>query len=454
MVSYLVVVAISTLAVLVVQALPAGYTNIDISRDQTVSITDETREVLSELDRDITIYLVAEEGSEDEYLTVLLGNYEAASGHISVEQRDPAFYPSFASQYTSEQLSDGSLILVSGEDYRIVDASDLYSLNMSTYSYDFAGEEAITNAIIALTSEDLPKVYLLEGHGEQSLPSSAQSDVEAANYETAQLNLLSEGSVPDDADVVVIYAPSSDLMAEEEEALLDYLEGGGSLLLVTDYDDADMPYLDDLMDTYGVEAVEGLVVEGDPSMQLAGYPYYLLPTVESHEITEGLSGIGTYVLLPLAHGIAEIDQYRSSLTIEPLLSTSSSAYVKTDVANAGTLEYEEGDVSGQTMLGVAITEQVDDENETRVVWYSTSYLLDDSTDLRVGGNNSTLFLNSLAWLSGSEAAAASIGGKGLGTSTLTMNSSVSSTLSVFAVGVIPAVVLFIGFSIWRQRRVR
>ena len=79
---------------------------------------------------------------------------------------------------------------------------------------------------------------------------------------------------------------------------------------------------------------------------IAGYPYYLLPAINSCEITSDLSGTNVYVLFPLAHGISEIDSYRSTLDIQSLLVTSSSAYVKSDIENSDTLAQEDGDIAG------------------------------------------------------------------------------------------------------------
>lgn len=455
------VVAIAVAAVTVVEALPSSLTSIDISEGQPTAISDETRSYLDGLDEDVEIYLIAEEGQESEYLDVLLDNYAAASGHITVEQKDPVLYPTFVGQYTSETLSDNSLILVCGDESRVVSYNDLYTFNSSTYSYDFAAESAITSAIVALTSDDLPKIYYLSGHSERDLPTEVQKDVEDSNYETATLNLLSEGSVPEDADAVIMYAPESDLSEEEKDALLDYLEGGGSFLLVTDYDDADMPNLDDLMNAYGLEAVDGLVVEGDGGYRLMGYPYYLLPSLNGgHEVTSKLAEEGAYVMFPLAHGIREIDQYRSSLTITPLLVTSDSAYIKTDPANAETLEYEDGDISGQAVVGMASSEEVDTDEgddadtqaETRVVWYSTSLFLDPSVDARVGGNNSELFTDTLVWLADADGTTVSLASRSMGISVLTVDSTEASTVSAIMIGVIPVGFLIWGFVIWRARR--
>ena len=145
--------------------------------------------------------------------------------------------------------------------------------------------------------------------------------------------------------------------------------------------------------------------------------------------------------------------YRSSLTITPLLSTSTSAYVKADAYNAETLAKEDGDVSGSTMVGAAVTEAVGDEEETRVVWFSSSQFLDTSLDKQVGGNNSKLVVNALAWLADTEdAATIAVASKGLGTTMITIDSSSASVVSAFVVGVVPLFFLICGFVVWRSRR--
>lgn len=450
--SCVIVIAIAAAAVWFVDSLPSSYTNLDISENQVTSISDDTTDYLANIEDDITIYLIAEEGQEDDYLTLLLDKYATASDHITVEQKDPALYPAFTSQYTDAELSDNSLIIVDGDASRVLDYYDIYTLD-SSYTYTFNGEPAITSAIKALTSDDLPQVYTLTGHGESELPSDVASQLELANYETDSLSLLTEDAVPEDADAVIIYAPQSDLSDQEKEALLDYLEGGGSLLLMTDYDDDDLPNLADLMNAYGLEATWGAVVEGDSSMHVTGYPYYLLPTIEEHDVTASFTGTNTYVLVPLAHGIHAIDQYRSSLSISPLLSTSTSAYIKTDIANAETLEQEDGDVAGQTWLGAAVTEEVD-EGTTRVAWYGSTGMLDSQIDSLVGGNDSQLFVDTLTWLCDAEGTASSSSSKDLSSSTLVMDETTSSNLSILLVAVVPLVFLIAGFRIWNTRRKR
>ena len=54
-------------------------------------------------------------------------------------------------------------------------------------------------------------MYTLEGHGEQDLDSTVKEDIEKANMEIKSLNLLTEGSVPEDASCLLIDAPTTDI---------------------------------------------------------------------------------------------------------------------------------------------------------------------------------------------------------------------------------------------------
>ncbi|HIT45531.1 MAG TPA: hypothetical protein IAC28_05515 [Candidatus Aphodovivens excrementavium] len=59
----------------------------------------------------------------------------------------------------------------------------------------------------------MPTVYQLSGHSSTTLSSTVSAAVEDANIQLEELNLLSEGDVPDDADAVAIVAPELALIS-------------------------------------------------------------------------------------------------------------------------------------------------------------------------------------------------------------------------------------------------
>ena len=125
---------------------------------------------------------------------------------------------------------------------------------------------------------------------------------------------------------------------------------------MTDYTDVEMPNLESVLEYYGMEKAEGVVLESDNGHYVQ-VPYYLLPEVESTEISEDLTG--SYVLLAAAQGLTVSDDLRDGLTVTNVLSTSDNAYSKTDVQNMKTYAKESGDIDGPFAVGAIASETVE-----------------------------------------------------------------------------------------------
>ena len=276
-------------------------------------------------------------------------------------EKDPVRYPKFTEQYTDASLTENSVIIECGEQSRVINYEDMYEseFDYEYYSYETTGFDAegqITSAIAALSSGNLPKVYMLTGHNEMTVGTSLQSSIEKENVETAELNLISEERVPEDADAVMILSPQQDLTDAETQKLFHYLKTGGRAVIVTDYTDVEMPNLESVLEYYGMEKAEGVVLESDNGHYVQ-VPYYLLPEVESTEVSEDLTG--SYVLLAAAQGLTVSDDLRDGLTVTNVLSTSDNAYSKTDVQNMKTYAKESGDIDGPFAVGAIASETVE-----------------------------------------------------------------------------------------------
>ena len=441
---------------MIVGALPTKYSEFDLSSQKLYSIGDQTKSFLKDLDKDVTIYQVVQSGSEDETISKLLEKYEEESSHIRVEEKDPVVNPKFTSEYTSDEVSANSLIVVCGDRSKVVDYSNIYesSVDYNTYQSQttgFDGEGQITSAISYVTSEDMPVLYTLDGHGEKELSSDIQEDIQKANIDIKSLNLITEESVPEDAACLLINAPTSDISETEKDAIIEYLENGGKAMIFSDYTTESMDNFDAVLKNYGVERVDGIVIEGD-TQHYAQMPYYLVPTVNSTDAISDFASQGYYVLMPYAQGIKQSDDIRDTVTVNSLLTTSDSAYSKVDV-NGGDIEKADGDVDGPFDLGVSITETLDNDKETQIVYYTSSNLMDSQINQMVSGGNEQMIISSLNWMcSNDEATTISIPSKDLQVSYLTLTAYDVSFWKICVMGLIPGVFLVIGFMVWLKRR--
>lgn len=450
-----VVIAIAVAANLVVSALPSESTQLDLTAQSLFTLSDQTRRVAAALDRDVTLYLLANRGGEDETVRTLLDRYAGLSDRITIELVDPTEQPTFLDRYELEisRLYANSVLVVSGSKSRLVGYDEIFvtSYSMDGYGYttstSFEGENALTNAIHYVSRDDLPKVYTLVGHGETELPDSITQLIERDNLQTENLSLLMIDSVPEDASAVVIHVPTGDLSADEADMLIAYLERGGSVVLMTDYiAQGQMENLLRVTSAMGLTAGQGIVVEGDRNKHLSRYPYYLLPDIAGHEVTDPLAEGGYYALVSLAQPILTLDGMDASVT--QLLTTSSEAYSKPAALEMTTTDKEDGDIDGPFAVMAA-----SEKGEGKMIWATTAELLSDRLNALVSGANSDLFMNALSWMCGQEETI-SIRAKSMDSSTLTLNGAQSTFWSAVLIGVLPGLLLIAGavVTIRRKRR--
>lgn len=453
----IIVIAIAVIVNLAVNALPSTVTQLDMTTNSIYSLSDQTKAIVRSVDKDVNLYLLAAQGGEDATVSRLLDRYAELNDHLKVSTVDPTAQPTFLDSYdlSMYQLYANSVLVDCEGRYRLVNYTDIYvtdySMDYESYNYStttsFNGENELTNAIHYVTSENLPKVYTLTGHGEAELDEDIVAMIEQDNMETEALSLLSYEEVPDDASAIVINAPSGDLSEDEAELLTQWMSSGGRILLLTEnFATEDMPNLLKVTQSMGLTAQDGLVVEGDNRMHLNGYPYYLLPDLDSHEITDSLIDGRYYVLMTLAQPIVETGN--SEATVSFLMTTSSSAYVKADGQDAESVQKEEGDETG-TFHPAAASENGDG----KLCWFTSAEMLNSRLDRMVSGANSNLFMNALNWMC-DQVESISIRSKSLDATGLTVTGAQSSFWSAIMIGIIPISLIAAGILIYMRRKRR
>ena len=454
--SYSLAVTAIVLAILVavnvlVSVLPTSATRYDISATKLYSITSNTKAVISGLTEDVTIYWIVQADQENEVISNLLDKYESLSDHITVVKKNPDVYPTFAAQYTDETVYNNSLVVECGDKSRYIAYDDIYlqEVDYTTYSYatSFDGEGAITSAIDYVVSEELPQLYVLEGHGEAELSTVFSEQLGKENMEVNTFSLLTENAVPEAADCVLIYAPESDISQEEKDILADYVSAGGKLLVLAGpTEDGTLTNLYSLLADYGVTAEEGIVVEGDSSHYAFGYPLILLPDMGDSAITQSLTAENYYAIIPIAQGMTVSD---SATNVTALLTTSNTSFSKAAGYQLSTYEKEEGDTDGPFAVAVSVT----DSSGGEIVWFGSSLMLEEGYNDYSSGGNLDLVMNALSELVG-EREAIAIRSKSLDYNYLTISESTASLLKTVMIGVIPIAFAAAGIYVIAKRRMK
>ncbi len=463
------ILALLVLLNLIIGALPTNVTRLDTTPDRRFTLTQETREILQGLQREVTLVLVAEAGTEDADLSGLLDRYEDESGYIHVRHLDPVASPAALRQYAgeeAEELESNSVLVLAGDTLRVLNYrydiytySDYASYYQNYYYYGtelldaFVAERSITSAIRYVTAPALPAAYVLTGHGEQDI-SALYGEISLENIRVEDLDLRTAGEVPADCAVLLVPAPQRDLSEAECAALRAYLEAGGRVLLLTQYAEGEaLSRLLGLMEElWGVTVMEGTVFEGSGDHYVY-YPFYLYPDLESHAITDALLKGGYRVVLPDAQGLTLKEEPPEGAELTTLLTTSEEAFSHVfgpeEDPDAFDFRPSQGDPAGPFALAVA-GERTDG---SRMVWLSDVYFLDSMVGEMSAGANMDLFLNALGWLADNEGPL-SIREISANGDALTMTQSRKTAMTVLFVGVLPLIPVAAGIVVVTRRRRR
>ena len=439
---------------ILVAEMPANWTVWDLTSQKLYSVTDRTKEFLKTVDEPVTIYVIVDKDTEDTTLGQLLQNYDALSDNITVEYVNPSVNPRFHTQYTDENISVNSLIVVSEKRSKVINYSNVYETTMDYNTWTssttgFDGEGQITSALDYVISEEMPKIYMLEGHGEYGLESSFTKAIDKENVELETINLLQYDSVPEDASCVLINAPIYDFSSDDADKLIAYLDQGGRVIFITAYAEQQIPNQEKVLAHMGMSLAAGLVAEGDANYYYRS-PFYLFPQVAYSDYTDGISG-SFYIFSPYTKGII-LDETREDITFDTFLSTSQAAYSKVDIANVQDATMTEEDIAGPFGVGVEAVKTVDAGEATLIV-VSGEQIFTESASQMVSGANLTLFTNLISQFADHEVSV-SIPVKSYEVSYLTVTRTIGLASVAVTVVILPVGCLAAGFVIWFRRRKR
>jgi ABC-type uncharacterized transport system involved in gliding motility auxiliary subunit len=365
---------------------------LDLTENRRHSLAPQTIEVLKALKTDINaIAFFRSDQPGKRVAEDLLKQYARyAGGRFTWRVADPDREPGLARRYAVE--SYGTIILESKErSEKVLDAE----------------EEKLTNGLVKLTRAGKRVIYVLQGHGERELGntdrpgfSEAKAAMERANYDVKALVLARQDKIPDDAAVVVLPGPRTELLPPELDAVDRYLGGAGKLLVMVDpgiVGGVQVEGIRRLLVRYGFELSDNLVIEANPLGRLFGIgpEVPIVQQYEPHPITRDLAGITT--LFPVSRSVSAAKTPPSGVSVQLLARTSPESWGETDRASlqAGQVKPDPQDQKGPLAVAAVAT-----KDKARIVVVGTSNLAANQF-LNLQGNRD-FFLNAVSWLAEQE----------------------------------------------------
>lgn len=454
--------SIATLVVLVLTvgvnlfagALPVKYTAIDVTTNKLYGITEQTSTLLGNLGEDVTIYVYAAKENADGLLDQTLKRYQELSDHIEVTYIDPLQDPNFASQYTTDDISQNSVIVETDKRSKVIDYYDLYEtqIDYSTYTQNvtgYDGEGQLTSAISYCTSDDMPKIYFITGHNEYIFDNGFITVIEKENIDYETISLIEHDALPEDAQCIIIHAPENDFSKDDADKVIAYLNHGGMVIMTTEYVQEEQFNYERILSEFGMTLQRGMVAEND-SARYYQAQFYLLPNIETANETIGLTGAHSYVISPFAQSVSVPENGVERMTYTKLLTTSDKAVLKSGEKQVTTYEKEEGDLEGPFCIGVKAQKELDSGEGTLYV-FTSAQMFTDYYDSAVAGNNKQLLSNIMGTIAGHEVSV-SIPVKSYELETLTVPAQTAYFYRAIFMVLMPLGLLATGLAIWIVRR--
>lgn len=418
----------------------------DLSSDGLFTLSKDTEEVVKGMEDNVTIYYMVQKGQEESYIQKVIDQYKKVSDHVKVVTKDPVVNPGFSKQFVEDEVADNDVIVVNDDTSAAKYIASTDMLYTDSYPMDGSGqvyldvEGRVTSAIQYVLADDVQKIYVMSGHGEQELSENLRTSLEKMNMEVNDLTLVTEGEVPEDCSVLFLYGPAKDLEDSEKNAILKYLKAGGDAIILPIYTGKEMPNLEGILEYYGMGLQKGIIFEGAGHYDT--YLNWIVPETDSDsDVMAGVSGDEYFVLADAQSlTMADSSSLRSTLSITGLLTTSNRSMLKVN-PESGVSEKEKGDLDGPFFTGLYAEETVGEET-TRLIVYSTAMF------------RGSLLEYSFRALTGSQEGGTyvSIDSKNLSYSSVTMNIGSQIFWAVFLIIILPVGLLIAGFGIWFVRR--
>ncbi len=303
----------------------------DLTRLRRFSLSPETLSYIRNLRQPVRIVVTqSADDNEAPELRGLLQEYKIATEANPNAQITVDYIDVYQDRRKAEELGlkqPGVIRLFSGDRSRALTVNELYktrriedkSTNLpgatTLERTHFQGEQALTGAVLDVSSPDRKKIYFLSGHGEldpgSTDPARGLSDVRdqlrLRNFDVDTLDLAAARQVPLDASLLIITRPQSRYRPAEQELLREYLGARAGRLLLFLEPGLEVGALglglDELLfDDWGIIVDDDLIWDTG-SNNITEDGELLLYSFQDHPVTKALITSNTPLRLGLARSV-------------------------------------------------------------------------------------------------------------------------------------------------------
>lgn len=266
------------------------------------------------------------------------------------------------------------------------------------HPFDRSAKEALAQMVIQLQTRSNQWITFIEGHGEAT-PfektnrglSSYYESLKQLGWPVAMQNLSKSPIISQNTKVLVIADSRQEWLASEVNAVLEYLNKGGNLLLLREKDDV-IP--NDFSQFIGISPLAGTLVDWQGYQSGTPHPAVLIVNqFTAHTVN---TGIDSLLAFPWSQGLLLDNAVgNSAFDYQPILISHVGVWTEFNEQQAElSFNSEIGELKGPMTIAYGLKHK---ETEQRLVIIGDSSFLSDSTINNY--NNRQFSLNIISWLS-------------------------------------------------------
>jgi ABC-type uncharacterized transport system involved in gliding motility auxiliary subunit len=307
-------------------------------------------------------------------------------------------------------------------------------------------EQTLSSALLRLAHTKQQLLMYLTGHGERKLDGKANHDLgefgarlQQLGYRITSLKLALAQEVPDNASVLVLTHPQTEMMPGEVNKLLRYIDNGGSLLWLVDAEP--LRGLEPLAEKLGLTFLPGTVI--DPAAQEMSAPlnWTLGTGYPPHAITRDFDLL-TVFPGALALNVETKGDWQKNMLVEG----AQRGWASEDAASKRF--DKKRDLPGPFELAVTLQRRADDHEQRVIVVGSGAFLANAYSG---NGGNLDLGVNMMNWLANEEQLI-TMQPHATKDGVITLSKRQLTAISVGFLILLPLALIAAGFWSWRRRR--
>lgn len=447
----IVVIVVVVLANLLIEQLPL---TADLTSEELYSVSEDTYEILDGLEKDVEIYALYDEakGKTDSNLASIMKYLDIYDAHskITVDyvdiDKNPTFLRETVGESRAADFTAGDYLVKCGDYVRHIPQLNMYVVDQDYGLTGYDAEACLTGAIVYVTSDVIPVVYVSVGNGEADMAeyNTAMVSIRNNNFDIKTIN-LNQAEIPDDCAAILFLSPEEDISTFVLNKLKTwFIKTNGNVVCLMDYSKSgkEYPNFNELFRLFSLQLNNDIVSEtsdvcepGNPQ-RFNGYIYAV-----DDSPTEGLSqDIGGFIDTRSIEVLSTTNEYSKGVALGKTTELATS----TDI------------VTGETSTGekvVSASGRYQAGNEVSKLYLTGSSLtLKDEYISKYGTLDRGTLIRALNWMYDNTNKGDLIPSKEQGQNYIMVTESAANTIGIIAAIVIPVIIMAVGFVIWIKRR--